>query len=302
MRISVSYYYYRGGSAAGPALSSSLSHHHVISYPRMYYLGVLSLCYLKRLRATGKNAANAKMRILSDACRISVSTILDAVNAVINTDPGIFSIPEGNNDIRNTLCRIAWMPGNLFIGPASGIRADDPSQNNDKLPVGMPNTQKTMLNQIIVGLNQYSHSYIPHVSGAGGQRNAVAFDNAANFNKLMEIFFNNISGTLNCYDSKISDWLIAVNNNRRNSHNNYNYYNILFYTGGRAQSLISTYRNQRQLVAGKFAVKETSHRNVIADKNFKVLSKDADYVYGIVNNLDDAYREHQNDRIQDYLR
>lgn len=258
----------------------------------MYYLGVLSLCYLKKLKAADESAANTKMQILFDACQCPGLSIANAVNAVINIAPGSFSIPEGNNDIQPTLYKIAWMPQNLFIGPAGKIRSDDPSQNNDKLPIGMPNAQKTNINQIIAGLNQYSHSNIPHVSGTGGQRNAVAFDNEADFNKLMDIFFHNISGHINCYDSKISDWLISVDNR----HN----YNILFYTGRQSEALTSEY--QRQLVSGKFTVKKASHRNVIDDKTFKVLSKDIDSVYGIINNLDEACRQHQNDRIQDYLR
>ena len=296
MRISISYYYYRGGTAAGPALSSFLSHHHVISYPRMYYLGVLSLCYLKKLRATNESAANAKIQTLLSACRIPNLPIANAVTAVSNTEPDSFNIPEGNNNIQNTLYGIAWMPQNLFIGPAGKIRSDDPSQNNDKLPPGMPDAQKRNINQIIAGLNQYSHSNIPHVCGAGGQRNAVAFDNESDFNKLVELFFDNIGGTFGCYDSKISDWLIGVNSSSR-----INYYNILFSTSARAAQEAENLRQKRTLVAGKFAVKSSSIKNIDSKKCFKALSKDADYVYGSLNNLDQECRDQQSRCIQSFL-
>ncbi|MBD5470809.1 MAG: hypothetical protein HDR19_06800 [Lachnospiraceae bacterium] len=296
MRVSISYYYYRGGTAAGPALSNFLSHHHVISYPRMYYLGVLSLCYLKKLKTTNESAANAKMQTLLNACRIPNLPVANAVNAVSNTEPDRFNIPEGNNNIQNTLYGIAWMPQNLFIGPAGKIRLDDPSQNNDKLPIGMPNAQKRNINQIITGLNLYSHSNIPHVCGAGGQTNAVAFDNEADFNRLVELFFDNIGGTCGCYDSKISDWLIGVNNNSR-----INYYNILFSTSARAAQEAENLRQKRTLVTGKFAVKSNSIKNIDSKKCFKALSKDADYVYGSLNNLEQECRDQQSRCIQSFL-
>ncbi len=299
MQISIGYQYNRGGAAAGPALSPLLSHHHVISYPRMYYLGVLALCYLKRLGTTNQELAETNVAKLYDVCGpLPFGSIENAITAVLSTDPGKYSIPENNNNLQSVLYRIAWMPMNLFIGPSSAIRIDDPSQNNDKLPEKMPKPQKKALNQIISGLCQYSHSHIPNGSGARG---SVRFDNEADFNRLMNIFFGNIDGRLNCYDSKISDWLIASTARANSSSSQYYYYRILFYNGKKAESLISGYRNQRQLFCGKFAVKEASDKQIVDGKNFKILAKGPEYMSGIVNNLEDAYYRNEDKAIQGYL-
>lgn len=298
MRISIHYLYNRRGSAAGVALSSHLSHHHVISYPRMYYLGVLSLCYLKSIGAANPAAMAAKVWTLSDACHFPAVSITNAVNAVISDGAGNYRLPEDNNDIQSALCRIAWMPMNLFIGPSSTIRIDDPSQNNDKLPERMPQRQKDALNQIISALNLYSHSNIPNTSE---ERGFVGFDNEAAFNQLMDIFFRNINGEITCYDSKISDWLIASTASANSSSSRYQYYPILFYGGARAEALLSNYRNKRQLLSGKFAVKERNNQQIVTGKNFKVLATEAEDVLGIVNNLDEAYRRDADKVIRDFL-
>ncbi len=300
MKISIHYQYNRGGSAPGPALKPSLSHHHVISYPRMYYMGVLALCYLKHLDTTNQALAGTYEDKLYDVCKnLPAGSIRNAIAGVLSTDSGQYHIPENNNNLQLVLYNIAWMPMNLFIGPSSKIRIDDPSQNTDKLPENMPQRQKSALSPIISGIGQYSRSYIPNGSGARG---TVCFDNEADFNQLMNIFFGKIDGSINCYDSKISDWLIASDGSANSSSGRYNYYSISFYRGDPAKTkrLISRYMDQRQLCWGKFAVKEASSR-IVDGKKFKILEKGSEYMSGIVNKLDSEDRRDQNQAIQGYL-
>ncbi len=299
MKISIEYYYNRGGNAPGPALTPYLSHHHVISYPRMYYLGVLALCYLKRMGTKNKTLVEAKEKKLSMACNLAVSSIRNAIAEILPGDPGQYKISEDRNNLLSVLYNIAWMPMNLFIGPSSKIRIDDPSQNYDKLPEKMPPQQKSALSAIISGISEHSRSYIPNVSGACG---TVCFDNEAYFNELVNIFFNNINGTIKCYDSKISDWLIASDGSANSSPGRYNYYRISFYRGdpARVGRLISRYRNQRQLCYGKFAVREASSR-IVDGRKFKILEKGSEYMSGIVNTLDPEDFRDQDQAIQGYL-
>lgn len=69
MPISIRYVYNRIGTAAGPPLSALLSHHHVISYPYMYYLGVVTLCYLNKLENVSRGSAQPKIEQLNGACQ-----------------------------------------------------------------------------------------------------------------------------------------------------------------------------------------------------------------------------------------
>ncbi len=300
MKISIKYYYNRGGSAPGPALKPSLSHHHVISYPRMYYLGVLALCYLKRLDTTNQASIETYEDKLYDVCKnLPAGSIRNAIARVLSDGLGHYDIPEDRNNLLPVLYNIAWMPMNLFIGPSSKIRIDDPSQNYDKLPKKMPERQKSALSNIISGIGQYSRSYIPNGSGARG---TVCFDNEADFNQLMDIFFEKIDGSINCYDSKISDWLIASDGSANSSSGRYNYYPISFYRGDPAKTkrLISRYMDQRQLCWGKFAVREASSR-IVDGRKFKILEKGSEYMSGIVNTLDPEDFRNQDQAIQGYL-
>ncbi len=295
MKISIEYFYDRGGSAPGPALTPYLSHHHVISYPRMYYLGVLALCYLKRLGTKNKALIRDYKVKLSGACNIAAASIDNAIAEVLPGDPGQYIISEDRNNLLPVLYNIAWMPMNLFIGPSSKIRIDDPSQNYDKLPEKMPERQKSALSAIISGISEYSRSHIPNNSKTRG---TVCCDNEAYFNKLVNIFFENINGTIKCYDSKISDWLIASDGSANSSPGQYNYYPISFYTGKSAERLISEYGNQ--LRYGKFAVREASRR-IVDGRKFKILKKGSEYMSGIVNTLDHEDFRDQDQAIQGYL-
>lgn len=288
MPISIRYVYNRIGTAAGPPLSALLSHHHVISYPYMYYLGVVTLCYLNKLENVSRGSAQPKIEQLNRACQRSGLNFRAAINSIVNEDNTNFRL-NNNDDLNNALAAIAWMPMNLFIGPCGKLRCDDPSQGMDKFPEGMPHNQKTAINNIDNAIKNYNRSAIPHTAGAGGATHSVTLQNDADFSNLVTVFFNNISGTIRCYDSKISDWLIACGSR---------YYKIFFFTGQNPENDINEFRLRGELHEGKFLVKDGRTRPEDNNK-FKIYEKNIDKISGIIRPSPDTQQSHT---IKDYLK
>ena len=290
MPISIRYVYNRIGTAAGPPLSALLSHHHVISYPYMYYLGVAALCYFKKMEVDSPGSAQPMIEKLNRACQKTGLNFTAALNGIVYDGIRLFRLPEDNTDIRNALAAIAWMPMNLFIGPCCNLRCDDPSQGMEKLPEGMPYNQKIALNNIITAIRHYNSSAIPHTAGAGGATNSVTFERDTDFSNLMKVFFENISGNIRCYDSKISDWLIAYNSK---------YYKIFFYTGKNAEQLSDEYSHKKLLFEGKFLVKNEPKTRPEDNQTFKVIVKNTEKILGIITPSSDDQQSHT---IKDYLK
>lgn len=103
------------------------------------------------------------------------------------------------------------------------------------------------------------------------------------------MFFNNISGTIRCYDSKISDWLIACGSR---------YYKIFFFTGQNPENDINEFRLRGELLEGKFLVKDGRTRPEDNNK-FKIYEKNADKISGIIRPSPDTQQSHT---IKDYLK
>ena len=105
----------------------------------------------------------------------------------------------------------------------------------------------------------------------------------------MTVFFKNISGTIRCYDSKISDWLIACGSK---------YYKIFFFTGKNPENDINEFRLRGELLEGKFLVKDGRTRPEDNEK-FKIYEKSADKISGIIRPSPDDQQSHT---IKDYLK
>lgn len=261
MEISISYYYHRGEKNRND-LSPSISRHHVISYPRMYYLGVLALCYLK----SQPEIVSEKVKLLKDVCGNQNLNIEEALKHVNNCVEGKFSIPSDVPIVQEVLNEIAWMPMNLFTGPSGNFRIDDPSQRNESLPEKMSDEQKGALKKIIGGLKEYSHSFIPHIEGEGGSTKSVHFDNENQFNDLAKLFLENIKSDkpLSCYDSELSDWRIGTKYCKGEDGCYYcgrkiNYYEFYFANQNqKTEEILCEKRNNRLLLFGKFALMDPS--------------------------------------------
>lgn len=296
MRISISYYYERGGTAAGEVASNRLSHHHVIAYPYMYYLGVISLCYLRHLKDEKDASYKSSIQKLLEACHapnLNLESLDSAVKKIVCTSKSgkkNFSLSRGAQ-IDEVLTKVAWMPMNLFTGPCGQIRAEDPGQGYDTMPVGMRSKQKEKLESIISAIKTYNHSSIPHEQGAGGSTQSISFNNVTYFSKLANEFLSCLDSRMGCYDSSVSDWLIESNKK---------YYKVLVYKGKPERAFTDGNRKEKDTINGQFVVKK-EHQNV-SRQIFKLLGIGKEEVYGIlIDNAENEYEHQANERIKDKL-
>lgn len=288
MDISITYTYQRGGNANDRRVYHNISHHHVISYPRMYELGALALCYLDRLERNDIDI-NARVELLAGINSLTTARVMSAVHAVIlleDTGRIIYHLPSYRSEIHACLSEIAWLPMNLFTGPKGDFRSDDPSQRYDSFPPNMPRKQRDAIQNIINGILKYCTSRIPNESGESG---TVRFSQKS-FNCLMDIFFSNINLCLPCYDSKVADWVVGTNycSCEEEWHHTTKcfYYPIHFYRGNRRESLASESLRNKTQIPGQFAVR-TSQR-LAPGKKFGVLGLERDGVNGVIKILDSS--------------
>lgn len=304
VEISIEYYYQRGEKSSDN-LSNLISRHHVISYPKMYYLGILALCYLKKRQEENKSIVYQE-NLLKGICRNTNININNALKYIISYEEGKFSIPRENAIIQNVINELAWLPINLFTGPSAKIRIDDPSQNNETFPQKMPKKQKTALQNIIDALKNYSHSYIPNSSGDGGSTKCVHFDKDSEFNNLVNIYFNNIKDNIQCYDSKISDWRVATkyykNGDIYKCGNKDNYYKYFFaQKSNRSEISLENAEKNRTLLCGDFILFNSNCRECADKKVFKIMKKNEKGLIGIIVNEDSTQFQSWDMPIKDYF-
>ncbi len=324
MKISICYYY-RRKKKSGDGLPERICRHHIISYPRMFYLGVLALCYLKKLKVSNAGGVDKMWAQLDCAIGKSGINISEVLDEIIYDGKGKFHLGEcvtkkGNGDIvkeqnvelYKALNEIAWLPMNTFSGPKENLRLDDPSQKNDGFPCGMPEAQKQALNSIIRALNHYSHSFIPHEEGDGGMTQSVHFDDELPFNRLAEEFFKSINGNWRRYESKISDWRVAANYCREGSnyryHNKQNFYRFYFYMGKQREERLNTETCCGRIIAGDFVLMNDKIRECTDNKILKILSvkretraNERTRIQGILVNRDASWESFQNRLIKDFF-
>lgn len=278
MRILISYRYDRGGACVKEKkgnLSAQMSRHHIISYPWMYFLGVLSLVFLKRSEEDGESI-ESRIKLLERAARIENKSIYNALHMLKMDRGGIWLFPPEGDSIKDTLYHIAWMPMNLFTGPSAKLRMDDPGQKNDKIPLSMPKDRKNKIENMKSGLRKYAGNInIPH---AGGGTDCVRFNDERNFDQLMSIFFRNIEEKNECYDSKISDWFVGINENQGASRSKKKYYAC------KNNDVRIGNRDDRNILSAKFGVIDEEAKRVLErEKKFQIVSIGSMEVKGFVN-------------------
>jgi hypothetical protein len=152
--------------------------------------------------------------------------------------------------------QFAWLPWNLFIGPAGKFRGDDPSQGNDRIPLSMPDRNDIeTLNTCLQGLGV---AYPPQSEGASYPVNIAE----TKFNKFVMNAVN-IMNKFNPekttpYDSLIKDWVLKGLSSSRSTE-----YNVFLTSSPTLQD--STEKKYYQ-----FYVRTNSHR---PSKVVRVFSK-----------------------------
>lgn len=118
-------------------LGAHLSRHHVVCYPHMYAFGVILLAYFQLLGdALDSDAPYQKfLRYYGQWSATNDSAVHNIVRARINGQRDVLNYCD--DKCRNFFKEVAWTKSNLFIGPSGKLRADDPGQGIDAVPVSM---------------------------------------------------------------------------------------------------------------------------------------------------------------------
>ena len=253
----------------------------------MYFLGFAALA-----RASESATHRAYLETLVGG-RINVGTAIDEM-VVTGGTTKLFAIPgTPTPTIDQLLTKVAWTEMNLFIGPAGIYRDDDPSQRNDKLPKGMPETTKTALKEVMTTIKSFSSS-LPHVTGSGGDTQCARMSQKA-FENITNTFLDKIKVTPRTYDSKVSDWYIKIGKDCRR----------VFITRGahtvRSDSpLLQPIRGQPPVTEGRFMVDDIKPS---PDIYYKVISAESakSRIQGRQLKRQKEYDEQQDLRIRDCL-
>lgn len=317
MSISICYYYERR-EKKGDNLPDGICRHHIISFHRMYYLGILAMCYLKLLLEEDKREVDRLGNILKAATGNNSISIIEALED-IKTDTGKFylgqlvtgkkdeiNIPRQNEELYKVVREIAWLPMNTFSGPFEKLRQDDPSQKNDGYPCGMPRKQKNALQNIQKAFENYSHSFLPHENGQGGMTQCGHFKNKADFVKLVQVFFDEIKGGWKRYESKISDWRVVTNyhdvNGSCSYQNKKNYFCFYFDQSRRRERLLKEVIDRRKIIHGNFVLKKDGWTSASRDqKVLKILSVNKETIMAKQVNYDASQEQYQGLEIKDFF-
>ena len=121
----------------GDTLGAHLSRHHVVCYPHMYAFGVILLAYFQLLGdALDSDAKYQKfLRYYGRWSATNDSAVHNIVRACKNGQRDVLNYYD--DKCRNFFKEVAWTESNLFIGPSGTLRADDPGQGIDTVPVSM---------------------------------------------------------------------------------------------------------------------------------------------------------------------
>lgn len=134
---------------------------------------------------------------------------------------------------------------------------------------------------MIDGMKRCVISPIPLNSG---ESMTVRLQGMPAFSDLMCTFFANISRNFRTYNSKVSDWYIQAASGGN--------YRIVFYNGTHVDQVMSDAQNQKNLLKGKFGVRQSGTDPRLDEQNvFKVLARESECVKGMITKLDrDCYR------------
>lgn len=278
MGILISYRYKRGGECVKDKkgnLPAQMSHHHIISYPRIYFLGVLSLVYLKRLEEDGQSI-DARVKLLERVARIENKSIYQALKKLKMDRGGIWLIPLDGYSIYETLCRIAWMPMNLFTGPSAKFRMDDPVQRNDKIPLSMQGERRRKIEKMKSGLDKYAGNINIPCESQGAD--CIVFRDENMFQQLMSDFFSSLDENAGCYESKISDWYVGISGTREACRTKRRYHVC------KNTDMIVRDRGDRNVLNAKFGVVDDGVKQVLDhEKMFQIVSINSTEVKGVIS-------------------
>lgn len=202
MEKNIKYRYNRAGfPVPGPALSPTLSRHHIISYPFMMSFSVVTYYYLATAGSDEDwqlltDFFNARGAVIPNKTTIKNNFSKENLEASVNTH---FS----------ELNRMSWAESNLFIGPNSSYRDDDPSQKRDECPVSMAD-KKPKADDLLRKWTSVSSSKIV---GAADEAISIKIEDR-NLPAFCRAFLTYINDGTSVYHTKYSDWCVTCESGR----------------------------------------------------------------------------------------
>lgn len=179
----ITYEYHRTEAPGGyPTIDPRLSRHHIISYPFMRTFTEVLLRFRNDPAIDGKKRA----------------TILALMEDFKNKN----HIQGEDDALIKYLC---WAKPNLFIGPSSVYRDDDPSQLMENCPLLLNKKVQDSAKKVKELWKRVSHSY--HV-GESGTEICISVDERAVPDFLIA-FLEYVNLPDDIYQTKCSEWLVV---------------------------------------------------------------------------------------------
>jgi len=173
-------------------LVNQFSRHHIISYPMM---------------RTYAEVVNRSLVVINNN---------EKLNTLYN------KLGVNNNEVIN---RITWAYANLFVGPSSTYRGDDPSQKRDGYPLGFPEDRKQKVKELTNYWNKLSNSYLV------GEQNTeidIKLKGSNNdyyaFLKCILEYSNMVNDANHIYITKLDEWVVKAENNTTYGDKCYRFY------------------------------------------------------------------------------
>lgn len=185
-------YEYQRANAPGnyPAIDPRLSRHHIISYPFMRTFAEVLLQF--RNDPEVDVAKREQIRALIDDFKRN-NHIAGANDAAL-------------------IVYLCWARPNLFIGPSSAYRDDDPSQRMEELPLLLNSRVRESAKKVKELWNGVSSSYLV---GEKDTRISISVDERKVPDFLIA-FLNYVNLPNDIYDTKCSEWLVVCETDPKN--------------------------------------------------------------------------------------
>lgn len=198
-KIKITYTYGRYGAGPGVGGNAACSNHHVLPYYVLEYVGLLWVAYAK-----DHPADTASLNAL-----VGQATVTNMNNAMTGSQ-GDYFVAEGAPAFQAFTGAFAWLPDNLFTGPAAPYRVADPSQRVEpEKPASFPPKRWNALAALWESVKSV---HPPHTTG---ERRGVEVTDAK-AKEIVEAAQRSFRPGATVYSTLVSDWS-AVPNKHSNS-------------------------------------------------------------------------------------
>lgn len=222
--MNISFIYNRGDSFPGnTVLNNRFSRHHIISYPMMRCFAEVLLQFEKKEIVTADKELREKYEKFNRA------------------------YTGQNMDEKKN--RIAWAYSNLFIGPSSKYREDDPSQKMDKIPISFPEKRAILAKNVKLAWNKISSSYI--VGESDTEISLKISENKNDVKTFLSTFIDYIldvrtEGAIHV--TRLNDWVVKPDTSQSGEYYHFYFRNV---RDGEVSQNYGFYLYERSMSLGK---------------------------------------------------